>query len=87
MNHQSLQSGKISDGAGASELYFGAGGWEGGGVNKKEAILISHAAVEELISFRRGCLLHTNTHTQRHVHTHALRKLGEMKQRLLLLGG
>lgn len=50
-------------------LEFGGwgGGREGGGiVNKQEAILISHAAVEELISLMWG------SHTQKHTHAQAL---------------
>lgn len=66
MKNERLRSGRNSGEAGASELFFGAGGWEGGVVNKQEAILISHAAVEELISFMQG----SHTHTHWHSHTH-----------------
>lgn len=77
MNHQSLWSGRSSGETGAPELYFGVEWWEGAVVNKQEAILISHAAVEELISFMLGSL--SLTHTQSDTHTHPLRKLVEIK--------
>lgn len=69
MNHQSQWSDRISGEAGASELYFVEGGWKRG-VNKQEASLISHAAVEELITFMQGSHAHRHSHTNTHRHTH-----------------